>query len=394
MIMSGSDESFDVLIVGGGIMGCCTAYYLLSTDPAVSVAVIEKDPTYQLASTALSMANIRIQFSLRENILISKYAMEVLERFGEEMEIDGEAPDPAFHREGNLFLFKEEELEPARAAMQLQQNLGCNVEWLEPNEIVKRFPLYKTDGFAGATFGPDDGHIDANSFLMGYRSKAKSLGAEFRRGEVVQVIIDKNRACGIELASGDKLKSEVVVNCAGAWAADLAKTAGIEIPVLPVKRQVFALDTEVKPEGQLPLTNLPSGLYFRTETGDLILCGKSLPEDQVGYDTSLDNRRFEDILWPELAAFVPAFDRLRLVRGWAGLYAVNTFDGNALLGEWPELEGFHLANGFSGHGLQQGPAVGRYLSELILKKLPALDLSIFSPVRLLEGRRVLESGLV
>ena len=184
------------------------------------------------------------------------------------------------------------------------------------------------------------------------------------------------------------------MNCAGAWAARIAATADVNLPVVPVKRQIFALDTAVKPQGPLPLTVLPSGMYFRTETGGLILLGKSMTQDPVGYDFSWDDKRFMEILWPELAAFVPAFERLKLVRGWAGLYAVNTLDGNAILGEWPEVKGLYLANGFSGHGLQQAPAVGRYLSELILRLPITLDLSLFSPSRIADNRPVSENGLV
>jgi glycine/D-amino acid oxidase-like deaminating enzyme len=147
-------------------------------------------------------------------------------------------------------------------------------------------------------------------------------------------------------------------------------------------------------EGPLPLTILPSGLHFRTESGNLISLGKSMDEDPVGFDFTWDRKRFIEILWPELAEFVPAFDRLKLVRGWAGLYEVNTFDGNAILGPWPELKGFYLANGFSGHGLQQAPAVGRYLSELIMGRPPALDLSVFHPDRILENKPLSERGMV
>jgi glycine/D-amino acid oxidase-like deaminating enzyme len=157
---------------------------------------------------------------------------------------------------------------------------------------------------------------------------------------------------------------------------------------------VFALDTAVKPEEPLPLTVLPSGLYFRTETGGIILLGKSMDDDPVGFNFNWDEKRFIEILWPQLAEFVPAFNTLKLSRGWAGLYAVNTLDGNAILGEWPELKGFYLANGFSGHGLHQAPAVGRYISELILAQPPALDLSIFNPERILENKPLSEDGLV
>jgi len=392
--MGSNSTSFDVVIVGGGIMGCCTACHLRMLDRSISIAIVERDSTYSRASTALSMANVRTQFSLRENILISQYMMEVLERFAEEMAVDGEAPDVAFHREGNLFLVDEPGVPAARAAIELQKKLGCTVDWWTPEEIEARFPLYRAGEHAGGTFGPDDGYIDAYSLLTAFRRKAGSLGAHFITGEAVEVSTDGKRASGVRLATGEELSAGVVVDCAGPWAADLALSAGVRIPVVPVKRQVFSLDPAVKPGGPLPLTILPSGLYFRTETGNLILCGKSLPDDPVGYDFNWDRCRFEEILWPELATFVPAFDRVKLLSGWAGLYAVNMADGNAILGEWPELGGFYLACGFSGHGLQQGPAVGRYISELILGKQPEFDLSIFSPKRILEGRRVHESGLV
>jgi FAD-dependent oxidoreductase domain-containing protein 1 len=174
----------------------------------------------------------------------------------------------------------------------------------------------------------------------------------------------------------------------------VAQTSGVKLPVEPVKRQVFALDPAVKPDGPLPLTILPSGLYFRTETGNQILLRKFLDEDPIGFEFNWDDKRFTEILWPELAEFVPAFDTLKLIRGWAGLYAVNTLDGNAILGEWSDLKGFFPANGFSGHGLQQAPAVGRYLSEQIIGILPTLYLSIFRPERILENKPLSEDGLV
>jgi glycine/D-amino acid oxidase-like deaminating enzyme len=166
------------------------------------------------------------------------------------------------------------------------------------------------------------------------------------------------------------------------------------LPIYPTKRQVFVLDTAFKPGVPLPLTVLPSGLYFRTDTGGVILLGKSMADDPVGFDFTVEEERFTERLWPELVTIVPGFDRLKVLRSWAGLYAENTFDGNAIVGEWPECRGFYLANGFSGHGLQQAPAVGRYLSELILGRKPVLDLSIFGPRRILENKPLSESGLV
>jgi len=391
--MAGS-VSYDVVITGGGIMGCATAYWLVRTAPGLRVVVVERDPTYARASTTLSMSNVRIQFSLKENILISRFAFEVLERFEDEMAVGDRRPRIFFRREGNLFLYAQGQIDAARRAFELQRSLGCRVEWWSPEEVRARYPLYETGGIAAATFGPDDGHFDAYAVLMAYRAKAKALGAEFLIGEAVRVLTAAGRVEGVELASGETLRAACVVNCGGAWAAELAATAGVKLPVIPVKRQVFALDTAVKPEGPLPLTVLPSGLYFRTETGGLILLGKSMPEDPVGFDFRWDEKRFTEVLWPELAEFVPAWDRLKIVRGWAGLYDVNTLDGNAILGEWPGLKGFYLATGFSGHGLQQGPAVGRYLAERITGASLSLNLSIFGPERILENRPLSEGGIV
>jgi FAD-dependent oxidoreductase domain-containing protein 1 len=388
------NKIYDVIIIGGGIMGSATAYYLMKTDNTLKVVVLERDPTYAQASTTLSMANVRIQFSLKQNIEISQYAIETLEDFEDTMAVQGERPKIYYRQEGNLFLVDKAGRQSAEKALTLQQSLGCRADWWSPGKIKRHYPMYNTKGLAGGTFGPDDGHFDAYAVLMAYKVKAKSMGAEFLKDEVEEIQRQHGRVTGVATVSGSTLTADRVVNAAGAWAARVAATAGVKLPVVPVKRQVFALDTAVKPQGPLPLTILPTGLYFRTETGGLILLGKSMQEDPIGYEFSWDDKRFMEIIWPELAEFVPAFDRLKLVRGWAGLYAVNSLDGNAILGEWPEIRGLFLANGFSGHGLQQAPAVGRYLAELILGHPLSLDLSIFSPIRVLENRPLSENGLV
>ena len=387
-------KSYDIIIIGGGIMGSATAYSLMKENRNVSLAVIERDLTYAKASTTLSMTNARIQFSLKQNIEISQYAFEVLERFEEEMTVGDRTPNIVYRREGNLFMIDEDGQQAAREAHELQRSLGCRIDWWSPDKIRKQYPLYEPSGYTGGTFGSQDGHFDAYAVLMGYKAKARALGANYVENDVVSINTLSKKITGVTLASGEELLTGSVVNCAGAWAADIAATAGIDLPVQPVSRQVFALDTAVKPDTPLPLTVLPSGLYFRTATGGLILLGKSMEEDPVGFNFSWDDKRFMEVLWPELAGFVPAFDTARLMRGWAGLYAVNTLDSNAILGEWPECKGFILANGFSGHGLQQAPAVGRYIAELLLGKEHTLDLSIFSPERILENRPLSEGGLV
>lgn len=394
-----SQDRYDVIIMGGGIMGASTAYHLMSADPSLKIVIIERDLSYEKASTALSMVNARIQFSLKENVQISQYAFDVLANFEETMAVDGNSPAIFYRREGNLFLYTQDTEPAARKAFEMQKGLGCAVEWWHPDKVREVYPIYENlEGITAAVFGPEDGHFDAYAVLMGYKAKAQSLGATFVQDEVVKLEMDPlpggdRRITGVTNEKGDRYTSDTVVNCTGAWAARLLKTADIELPVVPTKRQVFAVEPEFKPEYPLPLTILPSGFYFRTETGGLLLLGKSEDSDPEGFDLSWDEERFEQ-LWGELYEFAPVFESLKLVRGWAGLYAVNLLDANAVLGPWPDVKGLYLANGFSGHGLQQGPAVGRYMTELILGKDPVLDLSIFSPERVLSNTPILEDGIV
>ena len=317
------------------------------------------------------------------------------------MAVKGKKPAIFYRREGNLFLHDAKSETAALKAYTMQKNLGCAIEWWSKKKIKERYPVYENlENIVGASFGPEDGHFDAYAVLMGYKRKAAAMGARFFSDDVVELTLDDNHknSCttaiqGVKTASGRKLYASCVVNCTGAWAAKLLKTAGINIPVEPVKRQVFAVKPKFKIDAPLPLTILPSGFYFRTETGGLLLMGKSLEEDPAGFDFTWTEDRFE-MLWGELYDFAPVFESLKLVNGWAGLYAVNTLDANAILGEWPNLKGLYLANGFSGHGLQQGPAVGRYISELILKKSHALDLSVFSPERVLSKSPIDENAIV
>ena len=384
----------DVVVVGGGVMGSAIAYHLMKRDPGLDVVVVERDSSYTQASSSLSVGNARVQFSLRQNIQISLHALEVFKRFDEEMSVEGGRPDIRFRPEGNLFLHQKESAEAAKSAMTLQTSLGADVEWWSPEKVGTQYPFLDSEELSGGTFGPRDGHLDGYALLMGYKAKAESLGAMFVGGSVAEILTRRGAADGVQLDSSEKLHAPVVVNCAGAWAADLSRSAGVDLPVVPVKRQAFVVETPERFEKPLPLTVLPSGLYFRSEAPSQLLVGKSLDDDPEGYSFSWQESRFTDLLWPELAQWVPAFDRLRLTRGWAGLYAVNRLDGNAILGEWPDLKGLFHANGFSGHGLQQAPAVGRYLAELILGQEPALDLAALGAKRIVEGRPLAEGGLV
>lgn len=381
---------FDVIMAGGGVMGCATAYYLLQADPTMKVAIIEMDPGYKQNSTVLSDGNTRLQFNLKENILISLYGLERLKTFSEDMAVGDWRPEVGFRQQGNLFLVDEENKQNVEAGLALQQQLNCGVSWLEPREIKTRFPLYDETKVAGGTFGRLDGTMDPQTVLVAFKRKAVDLGATYLEGEVGEVLYSAGRVRGVKLTNGTELRAKYVVNSAGAWGTRLARTAGIELPVDPVRRQVFVLQTATTPTEIYPLTVFPSGLYLIQEHGSQFMCGKSFDDDPVGFNFTWSAGRFMDVIWPELVEYVPAFDRLKVVSGWSGLYAVNRFDGNVILGEWPGREGFLLVNGFSGHGFQQCHAIGRYLAETIRGVDVFLDLSIFSPSRILENRPVFE----
>jgi len=382
--------NFDVIMAGGGVMGCATAYYLMQADPTMKVAIIEMDPEYKHNSSVLSDGNVRLQFNLKENILISLYGLERWKTFSEDMRVGDWQPEIDFRQQGNLFLADEANLENAKAGLAQQQGLGCDVGWLEPAEIKARFPLYDETKFAGGAFGPLDGTMDPQAALIAFKRKAVDLGATFIEAEVGEVLHSVGVVNGAKLTDGRQLSAKYVVNSAGAWGTKLARTAGIELPVDPVRRQVFVLQTTTEPKEIYPLTVFPSGLYLIQEHGGQFMCGKSFDDDPVGFDFSWNHDRFMEFMWPELVEYVPAFDQLKITSGWSGLYAVNRFDGNVILGEWPGLEGFLLVNGFSGHGFQQCHAIGRYLAEIIRGVDVSLDLSIFSPKRILENKPVYE----
>lgn len=387
-----SNNTYDVIIVGGGVMGCATAYYLLKFDPKLNVAILEMDPTYECASTPLSDGNTRIQFNIKENIQMSQYGLEVLARFAGEMEVEGVRPDPAFRQQGNLFVLDKASRDESHDGWLLQKSLGCEVEWLTPEGVQKYFPLYNLKDCVAGTFGPHDGTMSPMAVLTGYRKKAISLGAKYIQAEVAEILKQGNQVAGLKLTSGEILNSNIVMNAAGAWAASIGKTVGADLPVAPTKRQVTIVETNMHRENILPVLFLPSGLYVIHEGEGLFMVGKSFADDYIGTDDfTWERKTFEERIWPELVGYIPELDRLKILRGWAGLYEVNTLDGNAILGEWSPLKGFFLANGFSGHGFQQCHAVGRYIAELMLGKTPTLDLSIFSPQRILDDKPVFES---
>lgn len=385
----------EVIIVGGGVMGSAVAYFLRGERFPGRVLVIEPDPLYQRASSALSFGGIRQQYSTAVNVQISRASVAFYERFGELMEVDGDRPTIEFHQRGYLFLAGPQEWGVFQRRHALQRSLGVEVELLRPEEILKVVPDMNVEGLAGASFGPRDGYLDPYSVLRGFARKARALGAVYLTDEVVAIGQQGGRVTGVRTAKGEEIAGPVVVNAAGPWAGTVGRMAGVEIPVEPIRRQVYAC-APARPLGyDLPLVIDTTGMYFRSEPGGRILAGKSKPEDPHIFDWTWQTDHFYDQVWPDLAARVPPFERLRLERGWAGLYDMNVADHNAIIGEHPGMGGFYCINGFSGHGFQQAPAAGRALAELIrLGRFATLDLTALGPGRFAEGRLVMEEAVI
>jgi glycine/D-amino acid oxidase-like deaminating enzyme len=379
-------SSHDVVIVGGAAMGSATAYHLRRLDPSLDVVVVEREPTYEHCSTLRSDGNLRVQFNLPENVQMSLHTFELLDTFADEFAVGDWRPRPAPRHNGNLFLTDEAGRDAAMAGLELQRSLGCDVEWLDADEVAERWPVYAGEGdeVVGGTFGPRDGAIDPTAVLEGLRRTAVALGAEYRSADVAGIEVRDGRVAGVSLADGGRVEAPVVVVCAGAWSTRLVATAGVEIPVDPIMRTVYVVESP-HDVTRLPGAFLPSNLYTLPEASNRLQVAWSTDDDPSGFDFAFSRGGFQETVWPELVRVLPAFDRLAVVGGWCGLYATNTLDHNAILGEWPELPGLHLATGFSGHGFQHTPAMGRYLSEVLTGSEVTLDLGRFSPQRILDG---------
>lgn len=368
-------------------MGWATAHHLLKLDPRLEVIVVERDPTLQRSSTMLSDGNVRIQFNLEENIAISRYAMECLESFPVDLAVGSFTPEPQMRRQGNLFLVDETGRDAAMTGLETQQRLGCDSAWLDMDTIASKWPALESDGLVGGTFGPRDGSVDPSAVVEGYRRKSMVEGARLVQADVASLQASGDQISGVRLADGSFLESEIVVVCAGAWSTGLLATVGVTIPVEPVVRTVYVVAGDVLGADSLPSVFLPSGVYVIPEHDGAFLIAWSTDDDPVGLDFAPAPRsKFYDVIWPELAGALPAFDRLEVVRSWAGLYAQNRLDANAIVGEWPDIGGLFQATGFSGHGFQQCHAVGRHLAELIGGRPPSLDLSRLGAQRIVAGK--------
>jgi glycine/D-amino acid oxidase-like deaminating enzyme len=387
--------TFDILIIGGGVMGSSIAYHLANDGFNGRIGVFEKDPTYEKSSTVLSVGGIRRQFSTEVNIRICQYSLSFYKEFGKRMEVAGEKPEIDFKPRGYLFLGNEKNWPILVKLQAFQKSLGVGTRLLDVKETLQLIPELNTEDLVGSSFSAGDGYMDPHSGLQGFVRKARHLGVEYIPQEVVEILRNGGRLEGVKTKDGTTYYSTSIVNAAGPYANQVGKMAGIEIPVVPVRRMVYLVKPPRLFEYDLPLVIDTSGVYFLHETGRQILTGKSRKEEPPGYNFQWDRNYFQEAIWPSLAHRIPLFDELKVVSGWAGLYEVNQWDSNGIIGEHPEVRGFYMAVGFSGHGFQQAPAVGKALSDLIrLRRYETVDVNPLGYERILEGRKVLEEEVI
>ena len=387
---------YDVVIIGGGVTGCSTALFLArETGFDGTVLVVECDPTYENAPSARSTGGFRQQFSTPENVRIGLFGVHFLKHLDEYLSIDGETPDVGFREHGYLLLATESMLPAMRENHAVQRELGADVHFRTPDELRARYPWLGERGLAGGFLSDsNEGYVDPYSLLQAYRRKARALGVDFVRDEAISVQHAGARVTGVTLARGGGVACGAAVNAAGARGApQICASLGVELPVESRKRCSFVFECR-EAIGPTPLTITETGVAFRSEGRGFLANVSPPPErDPATRDTGIDYPLFDEIIWPALAARVPAFEAIRLSGAWCCHYDYNTLDENLIIGAPPACENFYLAAGFSGHGLQQSPAVGRALSELIsFGEYRSLDLARFGYERVLSGEALRETN--
>jgi len=395
--------SADIVIVGGAVIGSSTAYHL-AKDPAFKgrIIVIEKDPTYKFSASALSAASIRQQFSTSVNIRISLYGIDFLRNIGEHLDVDGEKPAIDLHEGGYLYLATDAGREILKSNHALQLKEKADIALMEPAALKQKFPWLQLDDIALGSWGQTgEGWFDGWGLMQAFRKKARALGVTYIEGEVVDVEQTSGTISAVKLKDGTRIACGALLNAAGASGGrELALMAGLDIPVYGKKRCVFSFHCKGDVDNA-PLLIDTSGTWMRPEgkrgaDGQMFICGGSPGEsDPPSKEFEVDWSLFEEIYWPSLAARIPAFESIKPGRAWAGHYDMCLLDHNAIIGKAVGFENFYLANGFSGHGLQQSPAVGRGLAELLVHGgYRTLDLSELGHERVIADRPIHESNVI
>lgn len=381
-----------IIIIGGGVIGSSIAYHLATAGHAADVVVIEPDPTYEFAASPRATGGIRQLFTVPENIRMAQYGHEIYRQFETLMAVDGEPAPINFQRMGYLWLGSgRADVDALMANWRVQTAHDARIELLDRKGVKHRFPSMRVDDIDIAAYSPDDGFMDPYSVLMGFRRKAVSLGIKYLKDRVVDFEVTDRHVAAVKLESGGRLAGELFVNAANCWGPELCDKLGMKVPVYPMHRLTFYFEIREKLE-MMPLTrHISKNVSFRPQ-GAGYITGNTKYDVAPGFNWEVDYDYFDEAIWPGLAERVPAFEALKVSGAWAGHYDQNSFDNNAILGPWTgSLSNFHIALGFSGHGLMQAPAVGRGMSELLLYgRYQTLDLSRMRYQRILDNKPLLD----
>ncbi|MCX7379508.1 MAG: FAD-binding oxidoreductase [Alphaproteobacteria bacterium] len=387
-----------VVIIGGGAVGSSTAYHL-ARDPAFkgSITVVERDPTYRIASSSLSASSIRQQFSTPVCIRMSQYGRAFLGDGAALLEVDGDRPALGYRERGYLFLASAAGAPVLRENHAVQTAEGADISLLTPAEIASRWPWMSTDGVAlGAWGNSGEGWFDGPALLAALRRKARALGVTYLAQDAAGLVLREGRVAAVRLGDGSEVPCDMAVNAAGAWSARVAGFAGIDLPIRARKRMIYVFRCAQPIEGS-GLVIDPEGIFFRPE-GAGFICGRSPGEGEPDPDEpplAVEEEMFLERVWPVLAHRVPAFAELRRTGEWAGYYEYNTFDQNGVIGAHPACPNLIHAAGFSGHGIQHSPATGRGVAELVAHGgFTTLDLSPLGFGRIIRGEPLVEKNIV
>ena len=399
MAQTPEKSSYDVVIIGGAMIGSSVAWFT-SNNPDFdgSILVVERDPSYEFASTTATNSCIRQQFSTEINIRISQFGVKFLRSFRENLGGDPAIPDIHLHEFGYMYLADNPEF--ARILLEnqhLQTDCGTATRIMSPDDIAAQYPFYNLDGIVLGSHNPvDEGYFDGATMFDWWKRKARENGVEYIHNDVVDITVSEQTVSSVKLSTGENIRCGKLVNASGTRAGGTSAMAGIKLPVEPRRRYTFVFDAQHPLEQDLPLTIDPSGVHVRTD-GRYYLCGCPPFEDPaVAFDDfSMEENIWQEKLWPAIANRIPAFEAIKVVNSWVGHYAYNTLDQNAIIGCHPEVTNFIFANGFSGHGFQQSPATGRGVSELITYgEYRTLDLSPLGFQRVLDNKPFLEKAVI
>jgi glycine/D-amino acid oxidase-like deaminating enzyme len=390
----------DVVIVGGSVVGCSAAWHLREEGFKGRIVIVERDPTYRRASAYLAMGGIRQQFCTPVTVQMVQYSVPFWQAFDRRFSFDDHRAHAWFRQRGYLFLADAATSTSLLQRYQLEQRAGAQVGLLQRDDLQQLIPDVLLDDISYGVLGPEDGYANPREVLAGLRCGAAYAGVEFVTGKVEHILVSERRAVGVRLENGTSLSAPVVVNAAGPWAGALAATAGLRVPVEPMRQMLFRATLPRHWPYRFPMVIDPGGVHWRhddpVEAGDpdRIIVAFTKWDEPTGENFEPQSARWSDQFLPALVRRVPAFAELRDVEGWAGLYEM-TPDHNPVLGEHPALPGLIFANGFSGHGLMMSPATGRIVSEIIrLGRSETFDIAIFAPDRFERGALVHDAATI